>query len=141
MINSIMERQVFFIQLSFRMIFVLFLRKRLLRLLCSLLCYLFMQENVQTDTKGTILRSSGSQMFFKISAFKNLAIFATKHLSWRLFFIRLLKKGHQHIFLRILKTFQEQFFIENLLWTSMDTKLIFFIFFVPLLCFLPELQC
>ena len=84
--------------------FVLFLRKRLLRLLCSLLCYLFMQENVQTDIKGKTLRSSRSQMFFKIGVLKNLAIFTRKYLSWSLFLIKLqakrpaflLKKRHQH---------------------------------------------
>ena len=78
----------FFIQLSFRMVFfVLVLRKCLLQSLCSLLCYLFIQENVQTNIKGKTCRSSCSQMFFKIAVLKNLAVLSKKNnLCWSLVF-------------------------------------------------------
>ena len=40
--------------------------------------------------KGKTLRSSRSQIFFKIDVLKNLAIFTRKHLCWSLFLIKLL---------------------------------------------------
>ena len=40
----------------------------------QLLCYLFLQENVQTNIKGKTLGSSRSQMFFSIAVLKNFAI-------------------------------------------------------------------
>ena len=39
---------------------------------------------VQTIVKGKTLRSSRSQIFFKIGVLKNFAIFARKHLCWSL---------------------------------------------------------
>ena len=98
-------------------------------------------------------------MFFKKGVLKNLAIFARKHLCWSLILIKLqtwrpaflLKQRHQHryfpvniakllrtIFLK--NTFCSLYFSEilsddRILWTSLGTKLIFFVFFVPLLWF------
>ena len=67
MIKSIkMKGLVFSIWLSFSMaFFVLFLRKCLLHFVCCLLCYFFMQENVQT----AIHRSFSKQVFLKISQY------------------------------------------------------------------------
>ena len=93
MLKSIMKRQVFFNLVVLEWLFVLFLRKGLLHPICSLLCYLFMQKNVQTDIKGKTLRSSHSQTFFEIGALKNLAIFARKHMCWSLFLIKLKPEG------------------------------------------------
>ena len=69
--------------------FVLFLRKRLLHFLCSLLCYLFMYQNVRTNIKGKTLRTSRSQMFSKIAVLKNFTILLRKLLCWSLFLIKL----------------------------------------------------
>ena len=89
MIKNIMKRQVVFIWLSFRMvIFVLFLRKGLLHLLYSFLCYFFMEENVQTYIKGKTVRCSRSQMFLKIALLKNFAVLPREHMHWRLFLIK-----------------------------------------------------
>ena len=60
----------------------MFLRKHLLHLLCSLLHYLLMQENAQTNIKGKTLRSRRSQMFLKIAVLKNFAVLSRKHLHW-----------------------------------------------------------
>ena len=99
------EKVSVFIYLSFRMIvFVLFLKKRPLHFLCRLLCYLLMQENVQTNTKGKTLRSSRLQMFFKIAVLKNFAVLSRKHLCRSLVLIKfhafrsafVLKKRLQH---------------------------------------------
>ena len=98
------------------------------------------------------LRSSRLQMFFKIGVLKNFSIFARKLLCWRLFLINLLlKKRFQHRcfpvniakFLRIAvlwSTFYSLYFFEilcddRILWTSLGTKLTFFIFLVLLHCF------
>ena len=40
--------------------------------------------------------NSRSQMFYKIDALKNLAIFTGKHLCWRFFLINFIKKRLQH---------------------------------------------
>ena len=48
-----------------------------------------MWENVQTNIKGKIPRSSRSQMFFKIAVLKNFAVLSRKHLCWSLFLIKL----------------------------------------------------
>ena len=66
--------------------FCLFLIKRLLHFLCSLL---YMQENVQTNIKGKTLTSSPSQMFFKIGVLKHFAVLSRKHLSWSPFLLKL----------------------------------------------------
>ena len=141
------DKASFFPQLGFRMVFfVLLWRKRLLPFLCSLLCYLFMQQTIQTNIKGKTLRSSRSQMFFKIAVFKKFAALPRKHLSWILF---LIKTRLQHrCFLVIVAKFIITVFLQNIscslyfseilcdnriLWTSLSTKLTFFIFFLSLL--------
>ena len=68
--------------------FLFFFRKRP-HFICSLLCYLSMQENIQTNIKGKNLRSSRTQMFFKIAVLKNFAVLPRKHLCWSLFLIKL----------------------------------------------------
>ena len=81
MIKNIMKRQVFFIWLSFRMVFfVLFLREGLLHLLHRFLCDFFMEKNVQTYIKGRTIRCSRLQMFLKIAALKNFAVLSRKHM-------------------------------------------------------------
>ena len=47
-----------------------------------------MQENVQTNIKGKTLRSSRSQMFFKIVILKKFAELPRKHLCWSVFLIK-----------------------------------------------------
>ena len=51
---------------------------RLLHFLSSSLRYLFIQEKVQTNIKGKTLRSSHSQMFFKIAVLKNFSVTVKK---------------------------------------------------------------
>ena len=104
------------------------------------------------------LRSSRSQMFFKIGVLKNFSMFAKKHLCSSLFLIKLgpwrpaflLKKRFQHRcfpvniakFLRTANSFLVEHFLfiillrdDRILWTSLGTKLTSFIFLVLLLCF------
>ena len=71
----------------------------LLHFLSSLLglCYLFIQEKVQTYTKGETLRSRRSQMFFKIAVLKDFAITVKKHLYLSVFLISL--QAHTPAFL------------------------------------------
>ena len=164
MIKNIMKRQVFFIQLSFTgffvfvlFCFVLFLRKRLLQFLC----YLFMYENVQGKlSEAAVHRCSSKLVFLKISQYlqENSCVgvsFFIKLQAWRSAF--LLKKRFQHRcfpvniakFLRaaFLRNnfcslyFSEILCDERILWTSLGTKLAFFIFLVLLLCFLSQPQC
>ena len=83
MIKNIMKWQVFFISLSFGTVFVLF----------------YFWENVfftsyvifvhVRKASSETLRSSRSQMFFKIGVLKNVSIFAKKHLCSSLFLIKL----------------------------------------------------
>ena len=89
--------------------FVLFWKKRLLHFLCSLLCYLFMSENFQINIKGKTLRSSRSQMFYKIPVLKHFAALSRKHLCWSLFLIKLQAWSK---FLK--KTFQYRIFRMNI---------------------------
>ena len=48
-------------------------------------CWYETMTKTRTAKEGEILRSSRSQMFFKIGALKNFAIFTGKHLCWVLF--------------------------------------------------------
>ena len=147
-----MERQVFF---------------HIAELYNSLFCFLYEKTSsslpmwfvhVWKHSRKT-LRSSRSQMFFKIGVLKNFSICARKLLCFSLFFIKLqawrpaflLKKRFQHRcfpvniakFLRTvflwntfcLLYFSEILFDDKILWMSLVTKLTFFIFLVPLLCF------
>ena len=71
----------------------------------------------------TLLKSSSSQIFFKIYILKNFATFTEKHLCWNLFLIKLqtwrpatqvLKRDcNTGVFLRILKKIKNSFFIEH----------------------------
>ena len=53
-------------------------------------------------------------MFFKISAFKNFAIFTGKHLRWRLFLLKL--QAYRCFPVNIPKFLITAFFIEHLRW-------------------------
>ena len=75
--------------------------------------------------KGKTLRSSRSQMFFKIGVLKNLAIFTRKHLCWSLFLIKLQAWRPLHFieketptqvfFCEYCEIIENSFFIEHLL--------------------------
>ena len=83
----------------------------LLHFLCSLLCYLFMQENVQTNIKGKTLRRS-----FKIAALKNFAITVKETPVLECLFNKVafsLKKRLQHRFF-LKKFLRTAFFLEHL---------------------------
>ena len=120
-----------------------------------LLCYLFMQKNIQTNIKRKTLRSSRSQMFFKIAVLKNFAITVKKTPVLQCLFnkvaglqacIFIKKDSNTAVFLR---KFYELPFSQNpphcsyyffeilcdyrTFWTSLGTKLTFFNFLVPLL--------
>ena len=58
-----------------------------------------------------ICRSIRSQMFFKIGALKNFAIFTGKHLCWSLFLIKL--QAFRCFPMNIAKFLRAAFFIEN----------------------------
>ena len=70
-----------------QLFFVLFLRKRLLDfyVICSFRKFV----HVICSSSRKSLRSSRSQMFFKISVLKNFSILARKYLCWSLFWIKL----------------------------------------------------
>ena len=63
------------------------------------------------------LKSSRSQIFFRIGALKNFAIFKEKHLSWSLFLIKLKASSPAALFryfpLNIAKFLRTVFFIEQ----------------------------
>ena len=95
--------------------------------------------------------NSRLQMFYKIDALKNLAIFTGKHLRWRFLLTKFIKKRLQHrcFPVNIAKCLSTAFYTEHsrsldfleilcddrILWMSSGTKLIFFTFLVQLLCF------
>ena len=99
------------------------------------------------------LRSSRSQMFFKIGVLKNFPMLAKKHLCSNLFLIKLgpwrpvllLKTRFQHRCFSVnIAKFLRAAFLWNtfcsysdykILWTSLGTILTCFIFLVLLLCF------
>ena len=60
--------------------------------------------------------NSRSQMFCKIDALKNLAIFTGKHLGWRFFLINFIKKRHQHrcFSVNVAKCLNTAFYIEHI---------------------------
>ena len=104
------KKQVLFIQLSFRIVFLFcFVRKRLIHFLCGLLllCY-FAPVRKRSNSR--------SQMFYKIDALKNLAVFPGKH--YKLYYNKLYKKILQHRFIpvNIAKCLSTAFFIEHLLF-------------------------
>ena len=97
--------------------------------------------------------NSHPQLLCKIDAFKNLAtIISQEYMCRRFFLINFIKKRHQHrcFPVNIAKCLSTAFYIEyipfiitpsevlgddRIPWMSSGTKLIFFIFLVPLLCF------
>ena len=132
-----MKRQVFFIYLSFRMAFLFcFWENALFTSYVLATTVLFVPVGKRSNSR--------SQMVCKIDALKNLAIFTGKHLGWRFFLINFIKKRHQHrcFSVNVTKCLSTAFYIEHIpfiiLFTnfmSSGTKLMFFIFLVPLLCF------
>ena len=120
MIKNIMKIQAFFDIAEFwnGFCFVLLLRKRLLHFLCYL-----------GKRSSETLRSSRSQMFFKIGVFKNVSIFSKKHLCSSLFLIKLqagrsaflLKKTLRHrcFHVNIAKFFRTVFFQWNFLFITL----------------------
>ena len=110
MIKRIIKRQVFFIQVSFKMTFlVLFLRKCLLQFLCYLVCYLILQEKVQTD----VLRCSSKQVFIKISQYVLKPLFSKVSGLKACIFIQK-ETPTQVFFFKYCEIFRNGFFIEDL---------------------------
>ena len=119
--------------------------------LSSLICYLFMQEKVQTNIKGKILRSGRRKMFFKIAVLKNFAITVKKTPELECFFNKFADLQVQHrlqhrcFLYKFLRTaffcrtthclldFFEILCDDKIFWMSLATKLIFFIFLVRLI--------
>ena len=61
-----------------------------------------------------IIRSSRSQMFFKIGVLKNSAILTGKRLCWSLFLIKVQASGsYTGVFLWIMWIFWEHLFLQN----------------------------
>ena len=82
------KRQVFFIYLSFRIAFLVCFWENVW-FTSYVACYYCVVP------AGKHLNSR-SQKFYKINAFKNLAIFTGKHFCWRFFIINFIKKRFQH---------------------------------------------
>ena len=92
------------------------------------------------------------QMFYKMVALKNPAKFTVKHLCWSFFLINVIKKRLKRgcFPVNIAKSLSTDFYVDTscslyfseilredrILCTTLGTKLIFYIFLVPLLCFL-----
>ena len=84
------------------------------------------REEVQLETKK--LKSSRSQVVFKIGILKNFAIFTGEHLCWTLFLMRpetfslkacnFIKKRlqHRYFLVNIVNFLRTAFFIEHLQW-------------------------
>ena len=88
MIKDIMKRHVFsYSWVLEQLFFVLFLRKRLLDFYVICCFRKFVHVICSHSTKS--LRSSRSQMFFKIGVLKNFSILARKYLCWSLFWKKL----------------------------------------------------
>ena len=83
-----MKRQVFSSFWALEWYFLFCFWEKRLHFQCNMLCYLFMQENVQTNIKGKYLRTSRSQMFFKLACLKNFSVLSRRHLYWNLFLIK-----------------------------------------------------
>ena len=87
----------------------------------------------------TILKNSWLLMFFKISVFKNFAIFTEKHLCWSLFSMKLqawilatfLKRdSNAGVYLvSIVKFLRKALLIEHLMWLLLHIKHLWWIFF------------
>ena len=101
-----MKRQVFFIYLSFRIAFLVCFWENV-RFTSYMACYYCV---VRVGKHS----NSRSQMFYKIDALKNLAIFTGKHLCWRFFLINFIKKRLQHrcFPVNIAKCLSTTFYVE-----------------------------
>ena len=104
-----MKRQVFFIYLSFRIAF----------LFCFWENVLFTSYVLATTVLFVPVgkcSNNRSQMFCKIDALKNLAIFTGKHLVWRFFLINFIKKTYQHrcFSVNVAKYLSTAFYIEHI---------------------------
>ena len=136
-----MKRQVFFIQLSIRTVFVfLFLRKRLLHFQC----YLFMQEKVQVKlSEAVVRRCISKQVLLKIPQCSQKApVFESlfnkaEGLKACIFIKKVFSCEYCETFKNNLLVEHFLFIIllcdVRILWTSLGTKLTCFIFLVPLL--------
>ena len=116
--------------------------------------------NVQISIKGKPLRTSRSQIFFKIAVLKNFAIFSRKTCVAEYLFnkvagmkvcIFIKKETPAQLFsceyCEIFKnnffyktppvhyTFPKLYVDDRIVWTSLGAKLTFFIFLVSFLCF------
>ena len=103
-----MKRQVFFIYLSFRIAFLVCFWENVW-FTSYVACY-YWSFLVGKHSK------SGSQMFYKIDALENLAIFKGKHLCWRFFLIKFIENRLQHrcIPVNIAKCLNAAFDIEHI---------------------------
>ena len=102
-----MKRQVFFIYLSFRVAFSFCFWENVL-FTSSVACYYCVVPVGKHS-------NDRSQRFYKIDAFKNLAIFTGKHLRWRFFsIINFNKKRLQHRCFPVNSVKCSAFYIEHL---------------------------
>ena len=80
------------------------------------LLFVHVEKRSNCDIRGKTLRSSRSQMFFKVGVLKNFAILPRRYLRWSLFLIKLIKtfllkkRYHQHRYFllsiaKLLRTF------------------------------------
>ena len=101
-----LKRQVFFIYLSFRIAFLVCFWEYVW-FTSYVACYYCVFRVVKHS-------NSRSQMFCKIDALKNLAIFTGKDLCWRFFLINFIKKRLQHrcFPVNIAKCLSTAFYIE-----------------------------
>ena len=83
-----MKRQVFLIYLSFRIAFLVSFWENVW-FTSYVVCYYCVAPVGKHS-------NSRSQMFYKIDAYKNLAIFTGKYLCWRFFLLNFIKKRLQH---------------------------------------------
>ena len=101
-----MKRQIFFIYLSFRITFLVCFWENVWFASYVACYYSFVPVGKHSNSR--------SQMFYKIDALKNLAIFTRKHLCWRFFLINFIKKSLQHrcFPVNIAKCLSTAFYIE-----------------------------
>ena len=104
-----MKRQGFFIYLTFR---IVSLSENVNQETCDLLPMWVVTTVVPVGQHS----NRRSQMFYKINALKNLAIFTGKHLWWRLFLINFIKRLQHRCFpANIAKWLSAAFYIEHFL--------------------------
>ena len=105
-----MESQVFFMYLSFRMTYLFWFWENIL--FTSYVTFYMLVVPVGKRS------NSRSQMFYKIDALKNLAIFNGKHLCWSFSLVNSIKKRLQHWRFpgNIVKCLSTGFYIGHLLF-------------------------